>query len=703
MKGDYEVTKIKAAMCAVFALAASNAQCATSLWESYPGFQAPGHAGILIGDFDGDGRSEAAISGYSASVNSTNGMRLLAVLAADSSGALDVKTISSLPMQSFSGMFRPAPREGMADRIVAVLNSGNGATTQIAILGGVPLRVLHTIPAPNIYSVAGVADVDADGQLEVVALSGSEWSEKFPVILDYSTGAVQWVGDAAASDVGIAQLDADPSLELVIAGTPGRIIDGASHQVEWSWPSGFGESILVGRFAADPATMTFAISRRWSGYVQVFRAQPYSPISEFPVEEVGAIAVVPMGALDQIAVGGGQWGNIKVHDPRTGSVVFSAANTGYGFYAIAGGDFDGNAGVELVYGSSDVLRVLDLGTEQEKYSRFAEVGPHSPLARGDFAGGGSDQVVYLAANASGSIYSASTLRIVDAASGRTLRSRENVVGSWSGGISRLAKAQLDADQQQEIILAFTVMQTPTIAVIDGVTLAEQWRRDGFSLSSAMISSLELMDVNADGVSDIVLALSTGRIHVLNGLNGVSIWQSVTILGNIAPSIAVFTTASGAPRIVMGRGEGLYVFDPVNGLAITAVKTSSTITAIHRWGTGDACEVGALDQQGMLTVYTCADLGFKRQLQTPVGTRFFRPFDAHATRFIAAAGHLLYEVQAGRAPAIVSGVLGDEAGSGNLGSVIPNPDGKSADVVIGSMHMVTRLRVESDGLFAHGFE
>jgi outer membrane protein assembly factor BamB len=415
-----------------------------------------------------------------------------------------------------------------------------------------------------------------------------------------------------------------------------------------------------------------------------------------------------MNDLDHIAVGSGQWGEIKIYDPRNGDAVFSAANPEHGVSAIAGGNLDGDAGVELVYGAGltstgeDLLRIIDSASLQNEYFALDEVGPHSALARGDAAGGHSDQVAYVT-RASRSEYAGSNLHVLDAGSGRALRSRDDVMRSWNQAAPFLAIAQLDDDAQGEIVLASAYLYTPAVAVFDGVTLEDEWRRQDFVNESATISSLAMADVNADGVSDVMVALSTGRIHVLDGRNGASIWQSVTIQGDTPPVMSSFSTSSGAVGVLLGRGNGIYVLDTSAGLVTSVKKTSASIAALHSWESGDNCEVGALDVQNVLSVYACADLSYKRQLQMPVETRFFRPFDTQATRFIAAAGHLLYEVRAGRLPALVSGVLGDQAGAGNQGEVIPDADGKSADVVIGSMHMVTRLRVESEDLFADGFE
>lgn len=677
-------------------------------WENYPGFQGPGYAGIAVGDFDGDGRSEAAVSGFSVPGFYPGGSSLLAVLAGDETGTLGVRSISMLPAM-LGGRLVPAPREGQADRLAVV--AGEGATAQILILGGVPLRVLRTIEAPMIRAVTAVADVDADGRKEIVALtSTSSWDDAYPVVLDYETGAVEWIGDTTAADVGVAQLDGDAALELILAATPGRILDGATHAIEWSFPSGFGTNIVVGRFGTD-SSMFFATTAWWGQIVQLFRSQPYSPVSEFAVYDASTVALVRLtpGGADQIAVGGGEFGSIVVYDPRTGQTLLTIPDPAYGTAAITFGDIDGDGRSELVYSSGlnstgvDFLHAIDLGTLAQDYAQFDEPGPHSTLARGDLQGGGSDQVAYVTFG-SESYYEGSNLHVLDAASGRRLRSRVNVVNSSSHAQPLARLAQLDGDASAEIIVAGEDGYSGVVAVLDGTTLEDQWRVSGHEspLSNDWFRALGTIDANGDGVQDVVVVSSATRIFVLDGRDGTVLWRSITLDGATFPALATFRE-SGAPRVAVSRGIGLYVFDLASHLLVASIKTPANIIGLWQWGEGSACRVAALDEAATVTIHRCDTLALDAQRLMPEGTVFFRPLDAQGSAFMAAAGAYLYEVAADGTATPMAGPLGYQLGAGNQGDVRANPDGQHFDVTIGSDYMVTRIRVGRDAMFANGFD
>ncbi|NCT68516.1 MAG: hypothetical protein GXC76_12880 [Rhodanobacteraceae bacterium] len=700
MKGmDVKGKKVRAALILAAALQAG----AATAWEDYPGFQGAGHAGIAIGDFDGSGKLVAAVTGNTDVYYSSFSSQLLAVLGTDVTGQLGVRTISMLPTR-LVGPLVPAPREGQADRLAAVV--GEGAASQILILGGVPLRVVRTIEAPFVRKVTAIVDVDADGRLDVVAMAGtSSWSDSYPAILDYETGAVQWLGSQTVTDIGVAQLDGDAALELILAGTPGRIVDGATHAVEWTYPSGFVGRILVGRFNADPNVPGFAVAVAYASSVQVFRGQPYSPVSEFATNGNGFAGVVRLspGGADQIATSG--YG-VAIYDPRNGQRLLSVGYPDNDVAALAVGDIDGDARAEVVYGSRNGLRAIDLTTQADDYSQNRETGPHTAIAPGDLAGNGSEQLAYLTpSSSSGSGSGSSVLRVLDAASGKRLRTRSDVFSSWTYEPPHIAVAQLDGDAQQEIILAGSGSWAGEVAVLDGLSLQDQWRVGGYNsvFGNGTISSLAAIDVNGDGIPDVVVATSGGKVVVLDGRNGAVLWQSVTLNGNTPPSLAALRLAAGGPGVAVARGAGLYVFDLASHLLVATTKTAAGVVGLWQWGEGAACRLAALDQAAVVTLHRCDTLALEGQRLLPTGSAFFRPLDASATRLIAASGPYLYEVAADGTAIPISTALGNQLGIGNKGLVRAGPDPQHVDVIIGSDYMIARKVLGFDALFANGFD
>lgn len=671
-------------------------------WDDYPGLQASGIAGVVMGDFDGNGKREVAIGGQPEPYYS-NSYAMLGVLGANSSGALGLRSISMLPTP-VNGALVLAAREGSADRLAVAV--GSDVTAQILILGGIPLRIVRTIEAPLVQRVIAVADIDADGRPEIVALAGtSPWNDSHLTVLDYQTGAVEWVGSDMATDVGIAQLDGDAALEMIVAGTPGRIIDGATHAVEWTYPSGFVSKIVVGRFDANPAVVGFAVTSPNSNRVQVFRSQPYSPVSEFYTSGTGigisAAAVVhtSAGGPDQIAFG---VGGVSIYDPRTGQRITQVPYSYDGVMALSAGDIDGDGHEELVSGASSRIQATDLVTANIDYVEASDPGPHSAVAIGDLSGTGVEQVAYLTNSTS---QQRSVLRVLDAASGARLRKQDAVMNSWTREPPQIAIAQLDSDPQKEIIVAGANMYSGEVAVIDGVSLADQWRVGGYNsvFGDASVRALAIIDANGDGTPDVAVATSTGRVVVLDGRSGALLWQSVTLDGTTPPSLAVTHEASGKSRLGVTRGKGLYVFDMSSHLLVASTKSTAPLVGVWSWGEASACRIATLDEAAVATIYRCDTLNVEAQRLMPTGTVFFRPLDQQGRRFMAASGAYLYEVAPDGSAVAISGAMGDHLGATNSGIVRNGSDAQHFDVIIGSDYMVTRRQIGLDAIFAYGFD
>lgn len=678
-------------------------------WQDYPGVQGPGHAGIVIGDYDGDGHSEAVVTAYTRPGYSFSGSQLLAVLAGGPSSPVAIRAMTALPNQ-LTGALVPAPKAGAADRIAAVVASDLG--NQIVILGGVPLQVLRTIQAPMMYSVTAIADVDGDGDLEIVGLIAQGWTSRYPIVMDYASGAIEWVGTTEVSDLAIAQLDADAPQELILAATPGRVLDGATHAIEWSYPSGFGTRVIVGHFDANPAVQGFATSRYSD--VQVFRSQPYSPVSELTTGEVAALSTVRMTAAgpDLIGVGNGQWGAVSIYDPRSGQAIRQIQNPEHGVSSLAVGDIDGDGSPELVYGSGltssggDLLRAVDLTSLLDDYSQYDEVGPYAALSVGAFGGAETEQLAYLTVGRQ-SGYGGPILRVLDFSTGARLRMREDVLASWGWNNNKplIDKAKMAGSAGDVIVVAGDYMYDGMVAVLDGVSLDDIWRISSEvpAIYNSGVMALAHVDVTGDGTDDIVVATSATRIVVLNGTNGALLWQSVTLNGDsVPPQLGTWGSASTA-RAVVARGAALYVFNLSTHLLENIAKTTGETVAMRIWGDGAACRIAAMDAASIVTLYRCADLSVADQRLMPPATNYFEPLDSTGNRFVAAAGTQLYEVAANGSAVALSPSLGAALGAGNRGRVLASPDGQHVDVAIGSDYMVTRRTIGLDRIMANGFD
>lgn len=688
-------------------------------WERYFGLGLHEGGGIAIADLNLDGKSEAIIRncglspyyGYCSS-------NALALLDSDSTGRLDVRSVAMLPV---ANMGNPIiwSRPGFVDRVAVAVNLDT-PQAEVLILGGVPLQVLRVIPTPMVYKLIAIADVDADGEQEIVTLARhSNWGTKNPTVFDYQTGAVEWTSQTNARDVVVGQFDADPALELVVAATPSQIIDGATHAVEWSYAGGLGDRLLVGRFGVADR-LGFAVVDSYG--LQIFQSQPYSPVSEITFSSVGSqtaavVRVVPGGA-DQIAVGNAEWSSsVVIYDPRSSAIVrrIGDGDSRVDATAIGAGDLDGDGRIELVITASYTsgpsakrISAVDLGTSGSDYAHTGVRGPFSPLARGDLEGSGNRGQVAVLDQGADQHRSGQTVSVLDVNTGAMLRSRTIADRApWMPLIPLVATGQLDADVQQEIVIASQEVYGGFVMALDGRTLAQQWRvgsqTDTSVLGGDMPTGLGLIDVNGDGREDVVVGTADGRIVALNGANGAVLWTSITLSGVRSGSLGVYRAASGAPHAIVARGEALYLFDLASRLLVASINTTTETQAIRQWGSGASCRIAAMDRYAAVSLHRCDTLAQVGQRLLPPNTTFFLPMDSAGNRFLAGSAGYLYDVDANGDATIVSKPLGMDLGIGNQAAVDVDASGR-ADVVIGSNYLVTRVQVAApDQLFANGFD
>lgn len=676
-------------------------------WEHYPGLSDPGRAGILVGDHDGDGRPEALITGTSSAGT------LVGVVAADASGALQVRSMTLLPFHVSGQIVAAPPEEGAARFAALVRNSFELGLDQVAILGDLPPRVLRMITVPYSNRIAAIADVDGDSHAELVLEAAPT---EFPLVVDYETGTLRWSLPGYGHVLGAAQLDDDQALELVLGnshGVPGRVVDGASQLPKWTYTPGFRGRLAAGRFLSDPSLRTFAVGEY--NLLQVFRSGPWSPVLEFPIlDRVAGLATVVLepGGRDHIAVGTVDAGRVDVYDPRTGTRVRSlgdAVDSSHqpGVWSIAIGDLVGEGGDQVAFSTGlghsgkRQVRIHDLATGMARFVQEAEQGPYAAVARGPVAGSGRDEVVYVTSmsDQASDTLDGQMLRVLNADDGRVLRERSL---STSSGFSHVALAQLDGDPQLEIVVVSGSYSE--IAVIDGVTLRDQWRLRSADLDQVHMSDLAMIDVDGDGTEDIV-TLGRSNVHVFNGRNGNRIGQPLPVTGFGRHSLAVFHQTTGKPTAIVATADGLYVFDLRSRALIVQRAISAEVTGLTRWGDRETCKVGVASEDG-LAVHRCANLALEHTRPMPWGTAFFRPLDAAGSHFIAAANDWtsrVYEIGPGGQAAPLSGVLGGGLGVGNLGILNVDPDARYVDVLLGSDFMVTRKRLELELLFADNFD
>lgn len=419
------------------------------------------------------------------------------------------------------------------------------------------------------------ADLTGDGTAEIIALT-DEGLRVFD-----SSGTLLWsVAGPGGSDLVVAQMDADPALE--IATTSGHIVDAASHAIQWTRAGGFGASLRALDFDQD-------------GHAELIAATQWNGISAYDVDlqsekwristshDIGAIEVANVDADPEVELiyGDGQWGSIHVLNAATRTEKWSVGNPEHGVTRIGLADVDGNGIKELHWGAghtssgSDYLFVANTQTHQITWQSEHLDGPFVPPVIGDIDGDGSLELV-TACQSSESGYDSGRILVFDLAT-LTLRAISvPIVGnrSWTG-LNDLRLRNVDGDAALEIIVAADQLYDGVIEIYDfspqgAFTL--KWTNT-IRPSGMPYSQVQAVDLNGDGNPEII----AGNDRAHTGSTGVFIkiidyatqavtWQSPHLGGTWSGistiEVADFDGDGRLEFLAVSRGSGVFVFDAI---------------------------------------------------------------------------------------------------------------------------------------------
>lgn len=202
--------------------------------------------GPRVGDLDGDGIAELVAVSSSSDSGYSSG-RIVVV----DSRTLAVRAISPGVGGGWSGAvkdveLRDLNADGQLEVLVAMGNPYDGLIEAYAFSASNQFSLVWTNatrPFGLAFHAVDVADIDGDGNLEVLAAGGREHTGAEGVYIyayDAASGAEEWhtlqIGDywSAVTDLVIADTDADGDTDLVgmVEGGDVYVFDGATHLLE---------------------------------------------------------------------------------------------------------------------------------------------------------------------------------------------------------------------------------------------------------------------------------------------------------------------------------------------------------------------------------------------------------------------------------------------------------------------------------------
>ena len=536
-----------------------------------------GASGLHAVDLDGDGRLE-----------------IVAAAAPAGSLAADYWYVVSRDGAGYSQSWVSPRHPDPITRLEVAQMDGDGALevlvatgAQILVYDGAGRQLQQTLPAAGPIRALRVADLDLDGAPELVFTSADDL-----FVLDPATGALRFQGAGLGGrDLAVGNVDGDPAREIVVATGVGVgfVVDGATHAVEWTNPTGFGDLVRTADLdggGGDEIVAGFP----WG--IVVYQGGSFTPAYTVPVDHLAAlrIADVEGDGPREIVYGDGQWSRLHVLDGSSGAEKWAIANPDPGVTDIALGDVDGEPGAEILWGAGDSgdapdhLHVADAVSRSLEWRSPEGGGPFFGLEIADLDGDGAPELAF---GASAAEDGQSAFFVHDVATGQP---KFEIRVPGPPGLARVRSADVDGDPQRELFLTMGGASGGVLLCYDSVTRTEQWRAD--LGTGHTFASLQVADLDGDGRLELVAgakvehAGSPGAyVHAYDAATGVLLWQSPLLHQGFATlSLLRVADVAGDSRpeiLVAGWGDRLWMLDATGqptaplqtaGLELSALDT-----------------------------------------------------------------------------------------------------------------------------------
>jgi hypothetical protein len=699
-----------AAICSSTSSAASPLE---ELGRAVPGLGEAGIGGFAVADFDGDSRPDLAIP-------AVNGGSVIVEILGEVDGSLGVKQILLLPDASLVRVL--VSNASGAPRLLTLGSEGT-----VREFGGWPLAELRDFPLDDqAFKAAAVGDIDADGSEELV-VSAPPWygaEDAFVSVYDLATGARRWtLPGVGGGDIVLEQLDADPALEIVLAGTPGVILDGATEASDWSYKDGFGNYLAAGHFE-DGGGGQFVAAHDWDVFT-IFQSAPYSPVWDASVFDIDAIAAADLDGdgFDEIIEGDGQWGGVNIYDSKTHDVRLGIPHASWGISALAAGAFVDPGAASIAFGSrqavfddEDVLRIVDASNGSTQWELDAAMpGPYAPVALGDVDGDGSTEFLYASV---GNVYSHGVISQMDALGGEAEWQSPMQNGNANDPYYMLPIAlgavPGEGGHSGRIIVAGTSIYAGRILGIDGATHEVLYQVGTYAagpMNHRYVAGMTTDDLDDDGTPEIAVctyAADTGasgaRLFVFSSDDGSLLWESIALGSGFDGCKGVMTghfDEGADPLVVAVMPSSLRAFDAsTHLLAWTMPIAADGATLLPR---GVAGREFVVFSGSTLTFFDAATRAELRRFDVGADVLAVRESRDIGSLIVAAGGRLLLVDGAGGSILGASGFLGNGLGAANQLALDHGGDGTYL-VGAGSNVGAFRYRLTlTESIFANGFE
>lgn len=411
----------------------------------------------------------------------------------------------------------------------------------VHVYDGLTFEEIGSFTAGNEVGALVVADVDADGDYEIITNDCESLVCSNSKIYVHSalTFAQEWVspGNYGGSSLAVGNVDADPAPEIVTTFTYGHgyVIDGISRTLEWDYSNGFGWLVELGDVDTDGIDEIIGADRWYK--ITIFDADIQTPswmittahdISALHVEDTDG------DSIPEILYGDHQHGKVHCYDGITQAERWSIPNPEAGVTDIALGDVNNDGVLEVIWGGGsnstgpDYLFIADVITQLIEWQNIHLDGPLSAVDVGDVDDDGQDEIVMVSFE-SESGYDVGIVHIFDATTHELEWRSALGIMDWMG-VRAVKIGDVDDDGETEFVITTADIYSGIIQIYDGKTHVLERQSAGYN--GAYFTTLEIGDVDNDGQTEIVAGQgreTTGApgvsLVVFDGATAIEEWKS----------------------------------------------------------------------------------------------------------------------------------------------------------------------------------
>lgn len=399
---------------------------------------------------------------------------------------------------------------------------------KVLIFDGDDFQMVGTFNLPSNLPASDikVANVDGDSAQEII-ISRSDTT----LVYNANTYSKEWqADDFGGSELGIGNIDNDSDIEIVVNNNPAHVLNATLKTQEWAYSGGFGYSMDVGDVDDDGLAEIAYIGTGVYVFDGDSMAIKWHQDIWGPV--IVRVADVDEDGISEVITGDQQWGNISGYQGSNGTNLWKIPNPEHGVSGIGTGDTNNDGTDEILWGaglSSTGKDGLFIGSWVSETVQWESDDLDGPLfvTTGDLDNDGSEEIV-MATFSTTSGYDGGTLRVYD---GPThLLEWSTVINGSFYNIDHLIVGQLDADAALEILVGGNNWYDTRLQVYDGLTLTLEWESP--EMGSGSPQDLAVMNIDADPVEEIIIALDAQNVQVLNGASAIIQWDSGSLDGPI---------------------------------------------------------------------------------------------------------------------------------------------------------------------------